>query len=92
VAKEFQKALEFDAADCGGWMGRHGGTVEYLGDVLAGPSGQGVEATAWVFALLFLGLMGALGRQAWAAAPAARAPAKAVVVKGKRVRARRSRA
>ena len=70
-----------DARNWNGWGARHGG-VEYLGDWIAGPSGNGVEVAGWVFALLFLGGAGLLARQSWNSLarvpvppPAARKPA-----------------
>ncbi|HLH20795.1 MAG TPA: hypothetical protein VKX45_26455 [Bryobacteraceae bacterium] len=77
MEKQFRELRDFDAANCGGWGARHGGTVEYLGDLVAGPSGQGVVVAGWIFAAMFLGLIGALARQAWLAEPARPAPVKA---------------
>jgi hypothetical protein len=86
TAKQFREWLDFDAANCGGWAARHGGTIEYLGDLVAGPSGQGVEIAGWVFAALFLGMIGALARETWQAVPPAARPAKAPPRKRRRAR------
>jgi hypothetical protein len=80
--------LADDARNWNGWAKRHG-DFAFLGDSVAGPSGKGTAAMTWVFALLFLGGAGALARQVWIAAPAARAPAPSPPVK--KAAARRSR-
>jgi hypothetical protein len=66
-----------DAQNWNGWAARHGG-VRYLGDVVAGPSGKGIEVAGWGFVLLFAGMVSALVRQSWIGLPeaAARAPAR----------------
>jgi hypothetical protein len=78
-----------DARNWDNWGARHGG-VEYLGDVVAGPSGQGVEIMTWVFALLFVASIGMLGRQSWKGLPAVRAPAPATGA-ARKAAARRAR-
>ncbi len=64
-----EDGLRDDAVNWGGWAARHGGVVAHLGDRVAGVSGRGVDGAALVFALLFLGLLAALARQAAAAQP-----------------------
>jgi hypothetical protein len=57
LRKQFDEEIADDAANWQGWVSRHGGSVTFLGDRVAGPSGRGVDWAAGVFALLFLGLM-----------------------------------
>ena len=87
--KFLEDGLADDARNWNGWGKRNGDTV-YLGDWIAGTSGNGVEVAAWVFALLFAGAVGLLARQSWIGLPQTRAPARAPVV-GKKARARRAR-
>ena len=47
-----------------GWFARNHGVVEYLGDRVAGPDGMGTNVVTGVLLALFVGLMGALLRQA----------------------------
>jgi hypothetical protein len=47
----------------GGWYGRHGGRITFLGDHLAGPSFAGLDAPSCLFLLLFSGMIGALWKQ-----------------------------
>jgi hypothetical protein len=55
----------------GGWYGRHGGRMTFLGDHLAGPSFAGLDAQSILFLLLFAGLMGALWKESIRLAPRA---------------------
>jgi hypothetical protein len=57
-----------DARNWNAWGVSHG-DIAFLGDCVAGPSGQGVETAAWVFALLYVGLVGLLVRQSWKGQP-----------------------
>jgi hypothetical protein len=84
-----QDGVSDDAQNWNGWGARHGDVV-YLGDWVAGPSGQGVDTATLVFAILFLGAAGLLARQSWIGLPEARAavrPAAGV----KKTAARRAR-
>jgi hypothetical protein len=55
--RELRGRIADDEANSGGWMGRHDGYVAFLGDSVAGRSGDGVNWAAGLFALLFGGLM-----------------------------------
>jgi hypothetical protein len=63
----------------GGWYGRHGGHVTFLGDDLAGPSFADLDIPSVVMLLLFAGLMSALWRESmrFAAVAAALSPTAA---------------
>lgn len=80
--------LEDDAHNWDGWAARHGG-VEYLGDWIAGPSGNGTQIAAWCFALLFLGGVVLLARQTWNSPAQIPAPARLAARKPAARRARR---
>jgi hypothetical protein len=46
-----------------GWWERHDYTLAFLGDDVAGPSGEGAVVPQAALAILFLALMGTLVRQ-----------------------------
>jgi hypothetical protein len=52
-----------DAVYWQGWWGRHDDTLAFLGDDVAGPSGEGAVVPQAVLAILFLTLIGALLRE-----------------------------
>jgi hypothetical protein len=60
-----------NARDFGGWYGRHGGRITFLGDHLAGPSLAGIDIPSVLFLLLFVGMMRALWKESMRFAPAA---------------------
>ncbi len=90
IAAGLEGSLADDPDNFGGWAGRHGGEVTYLGDWVAGVSGNGTDTAAAVFVLLFLGLMAGLTREAlWKpAAPVRTGPANARKRRPKRAAAR----
>jgi hypothetical protein len=55
--------LNEDALGWQGWWMRHDYTLEFLGDDVAGPSGEGGVVPQAVLVVLFLALMGALVRE-----------------------------
>jgi hypothetical protein len=71
-AAHMQEEINDDTVNWQGWVARHGGSVMFLGDRVAGTSGRGVDYAAIFFALLFVGLMGRMVVEA--AAPARRKP------------------
>jgi hypothetical protein len=58
-----QRYRNEDAVSWQGWWGRHDYTLEFLGDDVAGPSGEGAVVPQAVLAILFLALMGMLVRE-----------------------------
>jgi 4-amino-4-deoxy-L-arabinose transferase-like glycosyltransferase len=58
-----QQGLYEDAIRWQGWWRRHGYTLEFLGDDVAGPSGEGAAVPQAILVVLFLTLMGALVRE-----------------------------
>jgi hypothetical protein len=59
---QLQRHLNEDAPYWQGWWGRHNYALAFLGDDVAGVSGDGATAPQAVLVLLFLALMGALLR------------------------------
>ena len=55
--------LSEDAVFWQGWWGRHDNTLDYLGDDVAGPSGEGGGVPQAILIVLFLALMGTLVRE-----------------------------
>jgi hypothetical protein len=55
--------LNEDAVYWQGWWGRHDHTLAFLGDDVAGPSGEGAAVPQAVLVILFLAVMGALARE-----------------------------
>jgi hypothetical protein len=66
---QLKTGLQLDETGWGGWRGRNGGKLEYLGDRVAGPSGRGTDVATGVFLVLFAGCMWLLGREAISKAP-----------------------
>ncbi|PYT02411.1 MAG: hypothetical protein DMF60_21445 [Acidobacteria bacterium] len=57
IEKTLRDIVGEDAHDWGGWFGRHGGVLSYLGDQVAGESGKGSDMAAAAFVVLFFGLV-----------------------------------
>ena len=60
---QIQQNLNEDAAGWRGWWMRHDYALDFLGDDVAGPSGEGAPVPQTVLVVLFLALMGALLRE-----------------------------
>jgi hypothetical protein len=60
---QLQRHLDEDAVYWRGWWGRHDYTLAFLGDDVAGPSGEGAIVPQALLVILFLALMGALVRE-----------------------------
>jgi hypothetical protein len=60
---QLHRHLDEDAQYWQGWWGRRSYTLAFLGDAVAGPSGDGAVVPQAVLVILFLTLMGALLRQ-----------------------------
>ena len=69
VREQLQQNLDEDALYFRGWWRRHDYTLEFLGDHVAGPSGDGAVVPQAVLVVLFLALMGALLREMRPTAP-----------------------
>jgi hypothetical protein len=57
---QLQRVQDEDAVSWQGWWGRHGSTLDFLGDDVAGESGEGAAVPQAVLVILFLALLGAL--------------------------------
>ena len=57
---QLQRVQDEDAVYWQGWWGRHGSTLDFLGDDVAGESGGGAAVPQAVLVILFLALLGAL--------------------------------
>ena len=57
IEKTLRDIVGEDTHDWGGWFGRHGGVLSYLGDQVAGESGKGSDLAAAAFVVLFFGLV-----------------------------------
>jgi hypothetical protein len=68
--QQLKTGLADDAANWGGWRGRHGGALTHLGDHVAGESGRGTDIASGLFALLFAGCIALLAREAITGKPA----------------------
>ena len=60
---QLQRHLEEDTLFWRGWWGRHDYTLAFLGDDVAGASGDGAVVPRAMLVILFLALMGALVRE-----------------------------
>ena len=60
---QLRQNMNEDAAGWRGWWMRHDYTLDFLGDDVAGPSGDGAAVPQAVLVVLFLALMGALLRE-----------------------------
>jgi hypothetical protein len=60
---QLRQHLNEDAVYWRGWWERHDYTLEFLGDDVAGPSGEGAGVPQAVLVVLFLALMGTLVRE-----------------------------
>jgi hypothetical protein len=60
---QLRQHLNDDAVYWQGWWGRHDYTLAFLGDDVAGVSGEGGVVPQAVLVVLFLALMGALARE-----------------------------
>jgi hypothetical protein len=60
---QLQRHLDEDAVYWHGWWGRHDYTLTFLGDDVAGLSGEGAVVPQALLVILFLALMGALVRE-----------------------------
>jgi hypothetical protein len=57
IKAQLDKPIADDAHYWGGWASRHGGAASYLGDWVAGESGQGTSTATVLFCLMFAGLL-----------------------------------
>jgi hypothetical protein len=84
LEKQFRLEIADDAKNWQGWLARHGGSVTFLGDDVAGLSGRGTDWAAAAFVLLFAVSMWRMLREAAVSQPAkSAAPRKAAVTKVK---------
>ena len=60
---QLRRNMSEDALLWQGWWARHNNTLDFLGDDVAGKSGDGAVVPQAVLAILFLALMGALVRE-----------------------------
>ena len=60
---QLRQNMNEDAAGWRGWWRRHDYTLDFLGDDVAGPSGEGAGVPQAILVVLFLVLMGALVRE-----------------------------
>jgi hypothetical protein len=77
IRQPFLGEIADDAVNWQGWVARHGGSVDFLGDAVDGPSGHGTEKAVIVFLLLFAVLMYGMLREA-AAPPRGQSPPRTV--------------
>ncbi len=70
-ADEMRTEIGKNSRNFGGWYGRHGGHITFLGDRLAGPSFAGIDGPSVLFLILFVALMRAFGRESFRFARAA---------------------
>jgi hypothetical protein len=66
---QLRRVLDEDARYWQGWWQRHDYTLAFLGDDVAGESGDGAVVPQFVLVILFLALMGALLREMRPAPP-----------------------
>jgi hypothetical protein len=71
MSGEMESLIAKNAHDFGGWYGRHGGRITFLGDHLSEPSIAGIDIPSVLFLLLFVGMMRALWKESMRFAPAA---------------------
>jgi hypothetical protein len=71
TADQMKSFIAQNSRDFGGWYGRHGGRITFLGDHLSGPSFAGIDIPSVLFLLLFVGMMRALWKESLRLAPAA---------------------
>src|SRR5262249_54301609 len=84
MEKQFRQEIADDAVNWQGWIARHGGSVTFLGDQVAGPTGRGTDWAAAALVLLFAISMWRMLRQAAVSQPAkSAAPRKAAATKVK---------
>jgi hypothetical protein len=67
-----------NAHDFGGWYGRHGGRITFIGDHLSGPSFAGLDAPSVLLLLLFAGMLRAFWKE-WVRFVPSSLPAAAAV-------------
>jgi hypothetical protein len=78
MADQMRVFIGQNARDFGGWYGRHGGRITFLGDHLSGPSFAGLDAPSVLFLFLFAGMMSAFWRESMRFAPSSLVGATAV--------------
>ncbi len=78
MADQMRVFIGHNAHDFGGWYGRHGGRITFVGDHFSGPSFAGLDVSSVIFLLLFAGMMRSFWKEWMRFAPSSLPEAAAI--------------